>query len=384
MLVLPSEHSDSFARLERPRTSHAHDMSSNTDQGTNANPTSLGSSMGSSDAQARGPQTSHPTAGGSAPTTGANPTIGGSTPTFGAATTMKALPAQTWHKVPLNNSSDDFSHWSETMRLALNNQAPWPMADGLKPQADIRQRNLKHSRLIDSKASCITHSHRSRHCPSSLANPTKITLGENSNIPAVSTGRILIRVHASRQRTCAVLQDILYVPDSRGSSLSVPHLLQQHSEALNLYTMRMEVNDSTPAEITTQSTRNAKATIPALTANRLEISGGSTTSGPCDPCLKGKQTREEIRRTMVTCADCALDNVFSDARKLLATQTQNGHKYLVTLQVPCHSRQQQLSQSLHPRTTRQFTSWTGTQGLYPSGTTINWANSRGALSRHRW
>jgi len=63
----------------------------------------------------------------------------------------------------------------------------------------------------------------------------------------------------------------------------------------------------------------------------LEISGGSTTSGPCDPCLKGKQTREEIRRTMVTCADCALDNVFSDARKLLATQTQNGHKYLVTL-----------------------------------------------------
>jgi hypothetical protein len=65
-------------------------------------------------------------------------------------------------------------------------------------------------------------------------------------------------------------------------------------------------------------------------ANRLEISGGSTTSGPCDPCLKGKQTHEEIRRMMVTCADCALDNVFSDIRKLLATQTQNGHKHLVT------------------------------------------------------
>jgi hypothetical protein len=71
-------------------------------------------------------------AGSSTPTTRTNPTIGSSTPIFGAVTTTKALPAQTWHKVPLNNSSDDFSHWSETMRLALNNWAPWPMADGSK------------------------------------------------------------------------------------------------------------------------------------------------------------------------------------------------------------------------------------------------------------
>jgi hypothetical protein len=153
--------------------------------------------------------------------------IGGSTPTFGAATTTKALPAQTWHKVPLDNSSDDFSNWSETMHLALNNRAPWPMADGskcgpqnpvpdanstndcrdslasqhqgdgyqcaisqiladkqyhigtsrgklsttsdttaghvLKTQADIRQR---YPWLIDSRAPRITHSHRSQHCPS--------------------------------------------------------------------------------------------------------------------------------------------------------------------------------------------------------------------------
>jgi hypothetical protein len=210
-------------------------------------------------------------------------------------------------------------------------------------QADIRQR---YPRLIDSRAPRITHSHRSWHSPSSLANPTKITLGENSNIPAASTGHILIQVHASGQQTCAVLQDILHV-DSRGSSLFVPHLYQQHSEALNLYTMHMEVNDPAPTEITTLSIRNTEATITTLAthplhtaesgaplglqhrhlghpctdvtshmakkglANGLEISGGSTTSGPCDPHLKGKQTHEKIR-------------------KLLATQTQNGYEHLVT------------------------------------------------------
>jgi hypothetical protein len=63
---------------------------------------------------------------------------------------------------------------------------------------------------------------------------------------------------------------------------------------------------------------------------RMEIKGSNTAMGPCNPCLKGKQTREEICKTMVTRADCALNHVSSDARELLATQTQNGHKHLVT------------------------------------------------------
>jgi hypothetical protein len=92
----------------------------------------------------------------------------------------------------------------------------------------------------------------------------------------------------------------------------------------------MEANDFTPTEITTLSTWNAKATIPALMANGLEISGGSTISGPCDPHLKGKQTHKKICKMMVTRADCALDHVFLDIHKLLATQTQNGCKRLLT------------------------------------------------------
>jgi hypothetical protein len=70
-------------------------------------------------------------------------------------------------------------------------------------------------------------------------------------------------------------------------------------------------------------------------ANGLEISGGSTTLGPCDPGLKGKQTHEQIHKMTVTCADCALNHVSSDACKLLATQTQNGHKHLITLSDVC-------------------------------------------------
>ncbi len=66
-------------------------MSGNADQGANTKPTSLGSGTGSYDMQ--GTQTSHPMAGSSTPTTGANPTAGGSTPTLGAVTTTKPLPA---------------------------------------------------------------------------------------------------------------------------------------------------------------------------------------------------------------------------------------------------------------------------------------------------
>ncbi len=86
------QHTDSFTHLEEAHTSHTHNMSGNTNQGTNAKPISSGSGTGSSNAQ--GPQMLHPTAGGSTLTTGENPTIGGSTPMFRAAT-MKALPAQT-------------------------------------------------------------------------------------------------------------------------------------------------------------------------------------------------------------------------------------------------------------------------------------------------
>jgi len=76
-------------------------------------------------------------------------------------------------------------------------------------------------------------------------------------------------MHASRQWTYAVLQDILYIPDPCSSSLFVPHLFQQHSEALNLYTVHMEVNNSAPAEITTLSIQNTEATITALATHPL-------------------------------------------------------------------------------------------------------------------
>ena len=118
----------------------------------------------------------------------------------------------------------------------------------------------------------------------------------------------------------------------------------------------MEVDGSASAKVTTLSIRNAKATISVMTthplhasesgalpgcqhrqfghlrtnvsshmakkglANRMEISGGRTTSGPCDPCLKGKQTHKEIRKTVDARADCALNHAFADVCGPLATQ----------------------------------------------------------------
>src|SRR6266851_7762608 len=64
---------------------------------------------------------------------------------------------------------------------------------------------------------------------------------------------------------------------------------------------------------------------------RMEILWRNTATGPCEPCLKGNQSHHRIRKVTATCANCALGHVFSDIRGLLATQSQNGHKPLVTL-----------------------------------------------------
>ncbi len=64
---------------------------------------------------------------------------------------------------------------------------------------------------------------------------------------------------------------------------------------------------------------------------RMEILWRNTAMGPCEPCLKGNQSCHGIRKVMATCTNCALGHVFSDTRGLLATQSQNGYKPLITL-----------------------------------------------------
>ena len=70
---------------------------------------------------------------------------------------------------------------------------------------------------------------------------------------------------------------------------------------------------------------------------RMEILWRNTAMGPCEPCLKGNQSCHRIHKVMAIHTDCALSHVFSDTHGLLATQSQNGHKPLVTL-IDNHAR----------------------------------------------
>ena len=62
----------------------------------------------------------------------------------------------------------------------------------------------------------------------------------------------------------------------------------------------------------------------------MEISGSATRTTPCEPCLKGKQTRTEIQKITETRADVVLGRVFSDVCGKLATRSHCGYKYFVT------------------------------------------------------
>jgi hypothetical protein len=193
----------------------------------------------------------------------------------------------------------------------------------------------------------LTHSHRSwlRHS-SSLANPTKITL---SNIPATSVGHISIRMCATGQWTCAVLQDASHIHDSYGNSPSAFHLAPYRFKVC-------KGPDHTFGKVITPGVRNTEVHIPASTAHPLhasesvrlclclctdnlvtcvwtdatshiaktglvtgmEILYRNTATGPCGIC------------NGFACASHMLGHVFSDVRGLLATQSQNGHNHLVT------------------------------------------------------
>jgi len=63
----------------------------------------------------------------------------------------------------------------------------------------------------------------------------------------------------------------------------------------------------------------------------MDITGGYTPSSQiCEPCVKGKQTRAEIRKETDTQADLVLGRVFSDVCTLFSTRSHQGFAYFVT------------------------------------------------------
>jgi hypothetical protein len=62
----------------------------------------------------------------------------------------------------------------------------------------------------------------------------------------------------------------------------------------------------------------------------MEITGNATCTTPCEPCLQGKQTHDEIHKATETCADVVLGCVFSDVCGKMGTCSHRGFEYFVT------------------------------------------------------
>ena len=75
-------------------------------------------------------------------------------------------------------------------------------------------------------------------------------------------------------------------------------------------------------------------TVMCMVKNRMvkgmEISSTTTPTTPCEPCLKGKQTRAKIQKTTEMCANKVLSCVFSNVCGKRATHSHHGFEYFMT------------------------------------------------------
>jgi transposase InsO family protein len=234
------------------------------------------------------------------------------------------------------------------------------------------------------------------HNFSPLVSPIHVILGDNSSILATGVGRIPVRMRAGGSWSNAVLQDVLFVPELHGNLLSVAHLTQRGADLRftdggcqlynqegertcdgklsgNLYVMDMRTviaesayvariaafpaeGDELPDSAETALVAHASSKADAHTWHRrlahlhvdavlrmvrkgmvkgMEITGTSTPPTPCEPCLKGKQTRAEIRRSTDSRADIILGRVFSDVCGKLPMRSHDGYEYFVTFIDDC-------------------------------------------------
>jgi len=262
----------------------------------------------------------------------------------------------------------------------------------LQAKIDSGPQSLEAGWIINSGASRNMCAHCDWfHHYSPLVNPMDVILGDDSAIQATGVGRISIRMHAEGKSLPTVLQDILHVPELHSNLLSVSHfakrgsemqfvgegcsILDQHKRVAckgdlrgSLYVMRITtISTSESAHIAVLDSFPAKGEDPpeaALIADNsgskvtidtwhqrlghlntddvirmvrkgmirgMDITGGYTPSSQiCEPCIKGKQTRAEIRKETDTQADLVLGRVFSDICTLFSTRSHQGFAYFVT------------------------------------------------------
>jgi len=247
--------------------------------------------------------------------------------------------------------------------------------------------------IIDSGASRTMSCNREWfYSFTTLARPIRVTLGDDSTIHATGVGRIPVRMRANGHWSNAVLQDVLFVPELNGNLLSVAHLTQRGAdirftgEGCQLYTqtgqltcsgqlrgklyvmdMRTVVperahvapieafpaegedfpvaaetalvarSSTSKADVDTWHRRLAHLSVDTVMrmvrkgmVKGMEINSSTSRTSPCEPCLKGKQTRAEIHKTTETRADIVLGRVFSDVCGKMSTRSHRGFEYFVT------------------------------------------------------
>ena len=248
--------------------------------------------------------------------------------------------------------------------------------------------DLTNKWIIDSGASrtmCLNREWFHSFTP--FAKPSQITLGDSSLIPAFGTGVIHIQVHNGSKWTKVALHNVLYVPDLYGNLLSVPqitdrgaevrflpqscsiysdsgklvgvgtkhgrlftitaHVVHPHSVRVVMLPTLPEEGDPVPnVALFTQTSSVATldiwhrrlghlSTDSVLQmacrnlVNGMQISGGSPPQ-PCEPCLKGKQTRLEIQKSTKTCVDHILGRIFTDICGKMPTRSPEGFEYFAT------------------------------------------------------
>ena len=62
----------------------------------------------------------------------------------------------------------------------------------------------------------------------------------------------------------------------------------------------------------------------------MHITHGASPLPPCEPCIKGKQTRAEIQKTTDTRSNLILGRIFSDVCGRMPVKSHDGFEYFVT------------------------------------------------------
>jgi transposase InsO family protein len=220
-----------------------------------------------------------------------------------------------------------------------------------------------------------------------------VILGDDYRIPAAGQGQIIVDMNTGNEIKRTVLNNVLYVPKLSGNLLSVSHFLRTGAEIRfknegcelidkhgdvkcvghmhgNLFIMDMEVvandhvriaavdtfpeedddapnyEDPDPAAMTVRTASKAdnhiwhrrlahlhNDAVTSMTEENMvtgmEVMKSDPPSTPCEPCVKGKQTRSEIAKTTETRADTVLGRIFSDVCGRM-TRSHEGYEYFVT------------------------------------------------------